>query len=412
MWIFRVKNFIVILQDRKQNRKCNMKHYVNPKFIPKDYRQCTKTVMDNIADPDITFDENGICNYYYQYLESEKKNVFKGKVGEKKLQETIQKVKAAGKGKKYDCVLGVSGGVDSTYLAYLLKKHNVRTLLIHFDNGWNSELAVKNIENIVKYTNFDLETYVMDWEEFKDIQRAYFKASVLDLEIPTDLMIFGALFKIANKHKIKYVASGNNTVTEDMLPNAFYYSKFDIVNLRNIHKKFGTIPLKKLPQMGFGQWIYYSEVKRIKWIRPLNYIPYNKTEIKKFIKKELNWTDYGGKHYESIFTRFYQGYILPKKFGIDKRKAHLSNLIASGQITREEALQELEKPPMPPEQAEEDKKYVAKKLGFTDEEFEELLNLPNVPHEFYGTDKKLRKRYFRFLKIMKPITSIIKKLRK
>ena len=216
-----------------------MKHYVNPKFIPENYQQCTKTVMDNIADPNITFDENGVCNYYYEYLEAEKKHVFKGEAGKRKLEETIEKIKKEGKGKKYDCVLGVSGGVDSTYLAYLLKEHNVRTLLVHFDNGWDTELAVKNIENIVNYTGFDLETYVMDWNEFRDIQRSYFKASVLDLEVPTDLMIFGAMYKIANKYGIKNVISGNNTVTEDLLPKSFYFTKFDYVNLKNIHKRFG-----------------------------------------------------------------------------------------------------------------------------------------------------------------------------
>lgn len=248
-----------------------MKHYVNPKFIPKNYQQCTKTVMDNIADPNISFDKDGVCNYYYEYLESEKKNVFTGEEGKRKLDETIKKIKAAGKGKKYDCILGVSGGVDSTYLAYLLKKNKLRTLLVHFDNGWNSEFAVKNIENIVNYTGFDLETFVMDWQEFKDIQRSYFKASVLDLETPTDLMIFGAMYKIANKFNIKYVISGNNTVTEDLLPKAFYYNKFDLVNLINIHKKFGTVPLKKLPKLGIYQWIYYMSIKGPKGVKLLNY---------------------------------------------------------------------------------------------------------------------------------------------
>lgn len=389
-----------------------MKHYVNPKFIPENYQQCTKTVMDNIADPNITFDEKGVCNYYYEYLEAEKEHVFTGEEGKKKLEEGIAKIKASGKGKKYDCVLGVSGGVDSTYLADLLKKHNVNTLLVHFDNGWNSELAVKNIENIVNYTGFDLETYVMDWEEFKDIQRSYFKASVLDLEVPTDLMIFGAMYKIANKYNIKYVVSGNNTVTEDLLPRSFYFTKFDLTNLLNIHKKFGSVPIKKLPKLGLMQYTYYTQVKRIEGVRLLNYVPYNKNGVKDYIIKNLGWTDYGGKHYESVFTRFYQGYILPRKWGIDKRKAHLSNLIASGQIEREEALRELENPPMPKDLAEEDKIYVAKKLGFTEEEFEAVLNLPNVPHEFYGTHENFKQSYFKFMKIVKPVTILLKKIRK
>jgi len=388
-----------------------MKHFVNPKFIPKNYRQCTKTVMDNIADPNITFDENGVCNYYYEYLESEKKNVFKGEAGKQKLKESIKKIKESGKEKKYDCVLGVSGGVDSTYLADLLKKHDVKTLLVHFDNGWNSELAVKNIENIVNYTEFDLETYVMDWPEFKDIQRSYFKASVLDLEVPTDLMIFGSMYKIANKYNIKTVISGNNTVTEGLLPKSFIYSKFDLVNLKNIHKKFGTVPIKKLPKMGLFQWSYYTAYKGIQPVMLLNYIPYIKNDVKKYIIEKLNWKDYGGKHYESVFTRFYQGYILPNKFGIDKRKAHLSNLIASRQLSREEALIELNNPPIPPDMAAEDKVYVAKKLGFSEKEFDEVLNLPNVSHEFYGTQEKLMKRYLKFMKIIKPATFLLKKIK-
>jgi len=389
-----------------------MVHYVNPKYIPENYQQCSKTVMDNIADPDITFDENGICNYYYEYLESEKENVYTGKAGEEILNKTVNQIKKEGKGKKYDCILGVSGGVDSTYLAYLLKKHNVRTLLVHFDNGWNSELAVKNIQSIVEKTDFDLETYVMDWIEFKDIQRSYFKASVLDLEIPTDLMIFGAMYKVANKYKITNVISGNNTVTEDLLPKSFNFTKFDYVNLKNIHKKFGKVPLKKLPKMGLFQLVYYTAYKKINGVRLLNYVPYIKADIKEFIKKEMNWIDYGGKHYESIFTRFYQGYILPRKWGIDKRKAHLSNIIASGQITKEEALRELENPPIPQDLANEDKIYVAKKLGFTDDEFENILNLPNIRHELYGTEEKLKARLFKFFKIVKPLTSIAQKIRK
>ncbi len=389
-----------------------MKHYVNPKFIPENYQQCSITVMDNIADPNISFDKDGVCNYYYEYLQSEKVNVFKGNEGQEKFRQTVKKLKEAGKGKKYDCILGVSGGVDSTYLSYLLKKHQLKTLLVHFDNGWNSELAVKNIENIVNYTGFDLETFVMDWEEFKDIQRSYFKASVLDLEIPTDLMIFGALYKIADKYNVKYVISGNNTVTEDLLPKSFYFDKFDLVNLTNIHKKFGSVPIRKLPKLGLFQWVFYTKIKGIQGIKLLNYIEYNKASVKNFIQKDLAWIDYGGKHYESVFTRFYQGYILPNKFGIDKRKAHLSNLIASGQITRESALLELNEPPMPEDLLRQDKIYIAKKLGFSDEEFDHLLNLPNIPHEFYGTQENFKKRYFIFMKIIKPFTLLFKLLYK
>jgi len=289
-----------------------------------------------------------------------------------------------------------------------LKQFGLKVLLVHFDSGWNSELAVANIENIVSKTGFDYETFVMDWEEFRDLQRSYFKASVIDLDVPADHMIFGALHKIANKHNIKNIISGNNYVTEWLIPKTWNYPKFDLVNLKNIHKLFGTKKLKKLPKLGVWNYAYYQLFKKIKRITILDLMDYNKAETKKVIINELNWKDYGGKHYESIFTRFYQGYILPQKFGIDKRKAHLSNLILSEQLTREEALEELKQPPMPEDLVRTDKEYVAKKLGFTNEEFDAVLKLPNVEHSYYGTDRKQRNFYFSIMRTIKPITKLLK----
>lgn len=386
-------------------------HWGRKDVIPDNYQRCTKTVMDNIADPNISFDENGVCNYYYEYLEKEKKEVFKGEKGNRLFNDTIELLKQKGKGKKYDCLIGISGGVDSTYLAYRLKKEGLRALLVHFDYGWNSELAVKNIENIVAKTGFDLETVVMNWEEFKDLQRSYFKASVLDLDVPADHMIFGSLYRVAAKYNIKYIISGHNVVTEFLLPKAWFYKKFDLTNLKNIHDKFGTVPLKELKSLGHLQFSYYVSFKKIRIVKLLNYIDYNKENIKNIIKKEVGWIDYGGKHYESVFTRFYQGYILPNKFGIDKRKAHLSNIICSGQITRAQAIEELKNPPMPEELAREDKEYFAKKLGFSDDEFDNILSLENVPHEYYGTDEKDLAKFQLLLKVLKPFTFLIKKIR-
>lgn len=384
-------------------------HWGNESFIPTNYRQCTITVMDNIADSDITFDKDGVCNYYYNYqkLVSQRAYLNNAKVRDQTFNNTIRKLKNS-KG-QYDCLLGISGGVDSTYLAYLLKENNVNALLVHFDNGWNSELAVQNIQNIVEKTGFDLETFVMDWEEFKDLQRAYFKASVLDLEVPTDHMIFGALNEVARKKKIKYLISGNNVVTEWLIPRTWNYPKFDLVNLQNIHQTFGEGKLKKLPSLGVWQNAYYQLVLRIESVTILDYVDYNKAAVKEIIKKELNWIDYGGKHYESVFTRFYQGYILPNKFGIDKRKAHLSNLILSNQLSREDALKELSELPMDEKLAKNDWEYVAKKLGFSEAEFEVVLNQKNVPHSAYGDDRKQRELYFKIMKTIKPITRLIKK---
>jgi N-acetyl sugar amidotransferase len=375
------------------------------------YRQCSLSVMDNIADPDITFDENGICNYYYDYKLAEKRMVFKGSEGRVKLSDSISRIHSRAKAGDYDCVLGLSGGADSTYLAYLAKREGLKPLIVHFDYGWNSETAVKNVENAVSKLNFDLYTYVMDWPEFKDLLRSYFLASVLDLDVPADHMIFGALFKVAEKYNIKTMLSGHNVVTEHVLPRTWNYNKFDIVNLRNIHRKFGTKPLKNLPALGLWQTAYYQLVLNIESVQLLNYVDYNKAEVKRIIQQEVGWTDYGGKHHESVFTRFYQGYILPEKFHIDKRKAHLSNLVFSGQLGREEALDELKKPTYDTDLQKEDKIFVAKKLDFTPSEFKDVLKRPNVSHEFYGTDKKQRQLYFKLMRSLKPATSLVKKIR-
>ncbi len=375
------------------------------------YQQCAISVLDTIADPDISFDENGVSNYYFEYLKAERTQVFKGAQGEQRLQELVEKVKISGKGKPYDCILGLSGGADSTYLALLAKQVGLRPLLVHFDYGWNSEIAVHNIEQAVKNTGFDLYTYVMDWPEFRDILRAYFRASVLDLDVPADHMIFGALYEVANKYGVRHLLSGNNVQTEFTLPRSWNYNKFDIVNLRNIHGQFGTQKLKNFPALGLWHFAYFQLIKRINSVQILNFVDYNKEFVKQAITKELGWRDYGGKHHESVFTRFYQGYILPVKFHIDKRKAHLSNLIFSGQLTKEEALREIRKPTYDLKLQKEDMAYVAKKLDFTLPEFKAVLSLPNRDHIEYGTDRKQRELYFRILKFIQPATRVIKKMR-
>jgi len=375
----------------------------------RQYQQCSLSVMDTIADPDIRFDENGICNYYYEYLEAERTQTLSGEEGTKKLKAIVDEIKKEGKNNQYDCILGLSGGADSTYLAWLAKQEGLRPLLVHFDYGWNTELAIQNIENAVKILGLNLFTYVIDWEEFKELQRSYFKASVLDLDVPADHMIFGALFNTADKFNIKYMLSGNNVWTEITLPKSWNYNKFDLVNLKTIHRTYGKRRFKKLPALGLWHFANYQLIKKIKSVQLLNYVPYKKEDIKSLIAKELKWRDYGGKHHESVFTRFYQGYILPNKFHIDKRKAHLSNLIFAGQLTKAEALYELSRPSYDPILQLEDKKYVAKKLGFSDDEFDEILTLPNKSHEDFGTDKHQRELYFRIMRMIKPATSLIRK---
>lgn len=374
------------------------------------YQQCSIGVMDTIADNNISFDENGISNYYYEYKVAEKQFGLKGEEGLTKQKFWAQQIINSKPKGQYNCILGLSGGADSTYLAYLAKQLNLNPLLVHFDYGWNSEIATRNVENVVKATKFDLYTVVMDWMEFKSLQRSYFKASVLDLDVPADHMIFGALFRTAMKYRIKYVLSGNNIWTEHTLPKGWNYNKFDLINLKNIHRKFENTTLKHLPRLGLWHYAYYQLVLNIKLIAFLDWQEYNRVDIIKTIQNEMGWTDYGGKHHESVFTRFYQGYILPRKFNIDKRKAHLSNLIFSGQLTREKALYELSQPSYDLTLMEDDFEFVAKKLGFSNNEFEELLTLPNVPHEIYGTDKKQRDLYFQIMKSIKPITKLSRKI--
>jgi N-acetyl sugar amidotransferase len=374
----------------------------------KNYRQCSITVMDNIADPDISFDEQGISNYYYDYKEAERTGVFTGEAGKRKLEETVKIIKEKGKGKAYDCLIGVSGGVDSTYVAYLTKQLGLRPLAVHLDNGWNSELAVKNIENIINKLGIDLFTLVINWHEFKDIQLAYLRASVVDIEVVSDQAIFSTMYKLAKEKNIGYIISGTNIVTEHIMPKSWLYKKMDYANLKDIHDRYGKVKLKTYPGFNFKKFLYYSVVLKLSPISILNYIPYNKKEIKEFIAKELDWRDYGGKHYESVFTKFYQAYILPHKFHIDKRKAHLSTLICAGQMTKEEALKELELPIYPAAELEQDKEYVLKKFGLSEKEFEEIMKLPVKRHEDFKSDAHLKRGYMNFLKKTEKIRRIIK----
>ncbi|MBC7389355.1 MAG: N-acetyl sugar amidotransferase [Opitutaceae bacterium] len=363
-----------------------------------NYRQCAITVMDNIADPDITFDKEGVSNYFYEYKKAEQENVLTGKAGEQKLHRLAEEIKKNGQGKPYDCLIGLSGGVDSTYVAYLVKQLGLRPLAVHLDNGWNSELAVMNVENIVTKLGFDLYTLVVNWEEFKDIQLSYLKASVVDIEVVSDHAIFATMYKLAKDKNIGYIISGTNVVTEHIMPPSWLYKKMDFTNLKDIHSKYGSVKIKTYPTFDFKKYVYYSAVLKLTPISILNYVPYNKQQIKELITKELDWRDYGGKHYESAFTKFYQAYILPQKFKIDKRKAHLSTLICSGQMTKEDALKELEQLLYEPAQLKSDTEYVIKKFGLTEKEFEDIMKLPVRKHEEFKTDQHLKEGYMNLLR--------------
>ena len=374
-----------------------------------DYRECVKCILNTTDDKAITFDKNGVCNHCLNY----DKLVATGIKTEKQLESKVAEMKAAGNGKAYDCIIGVSGGIDSTYVALKVKEYGLRPLVIHLDNGWNSAIAVQNINNIVSKLNFDLYTHVIDWEEFKDLQLSFLKASVVDLELTSDHAIFSVLYKLAYKYKIKYVISGFNIATEGILPKSWRGSKFDWLNIKAIQEKFGTKKLKTYPHTDFFKKAYYDMVLKIDTVQILNYLNYDKEKAKEIIIKELGWQDYGGKHFESIITRFYQGYILPTKFKIDKRKAHLSTLICSGQLTKAEAFQELRKEMYAPSQYFEDRAFFLKKFDISNAEFEAIMQLPEQPHDAYPSYETSHYVYHeKFFRAISPITKLIRNILK
>ncbi len=365
------------------------------------YTECKKCVLNTNDALDITFDENGICNYCHSYDLAVKK-LGSYETRKKWLSDKVAEMKYQNKIKTYDCILGVSGGVDSTYLAYWCKQNNLRPLIVHFDNGWNSELAVKNIENICSILGFQLHTYVINWEEFKELQLAYLKAGVIDIEVLTDHAIYTTLVKISKKYNIKYILSGYNLATEAIMPKGWVYDKLDWENIKDIYKKHGSnTSIRTFPHISFWEKLYNYWFLKIEIVQVLNYINYIKTDAKELITKELNWNDYSGKHYESIFTKFYQSYILPVKFGVDKRKAHFSTLICSGQMTKEEALKNLSLPLYDTKTIKEEKEYVLKKLGMNEKYFDELMTLKPKDHSEFKTEKNLWNKYFKLISILK-----------
>lgn len=398
------ENFTFFIREIKKIANMEMKERSSH-----SYQQCVRCVLDTNDAPLIEFDSKGICSYCRQYeIEASKLPATEAEA-EKAVHTMVENIKSSGKGKQYDCIMGLSGGVDSTYLAYKAKQLGLRPLAVHFDNGWNSELAVENIERIVTRLGIDLHTLVVDWNEFRDLQMSFFKASVIDIELATDHAILATMYKLAMKHGIKYVLSGHNIATELILPVNWYHDKRDHIHIQAIHKKFGTVPLRTYPLMtSFMKFMI--EWHQIKSARLLDYMRYNKKEVKEKIAKELGWRDYGGKHYESIFTRFYQGYVLVEKFKVDKRRAHLSNLICSGQMTRDEVIRELQIPPYSQRQFEEDFTFVLKKLNLSRAEFQDIMNLEIKKHTDYEVDRSIYDRYV-ILRMLLPFWKIFKKMR-
>ena len=297
------------------------------------YRVCTRCIMDT-SDSEIVFDEHGVCHHCHDYERRVAAEVFPPPEGHQLLAATVAQIKREGRRRRYDCILGLSGGVDSTYVAYLTKQLGLRPLALHLDNGWDSDVAVRNIHNIVRKLDIDLETHVLDWEEFRSLQLAFLRASTPDSEIPSDHAIVASLYEAARKHKVRWIMDGSNVVTEIMVPATWSHGHSDWGYIKGLNDAFGTGPLRTFPHYGFLKLhLSYWRRHRIERFPLLNYVDYDKPRAIEILKRELDWEPYGAKHYESVYTKFYQGYILPEKFGFDKRRPHLSCLINDGKIS-------------------------------------------------------------------------------
>lgn len=346
-------------------------------------QECCRCVMDTSA-PDIMFGADGHCNFC-----SELAAAMETPRPAAALDPLIQKIQAQGRGKPYDCIVGVSGGVDSSYTLHLAKAHGLRPLAVHLDNGWNSEESVNNIAALVRSLNVDLYTHVIDWRENKDLQRAMFAAHVVDIEMLMDNAMQATNYAQARKYGLRYILSGSNRATEGMrMPRGWTHCKLDARNIRAIHRRFGSVPIRTHPLISTLGFAWNRLVRRIQWVSFLDYVDYQKDAAVDCLVREHGYKPYPYKHYESVFTRFYQAYILPRKFGIDKRRAHLSTLIMAGQMTRAEAAERLLEDPYPdPKLKQQDLVFVRKKLGFTEAEFAAYLDAPPIPHRAYPSEE-------------------------
>lgn len=345
--------------------------------------------MDTSAT-DISFDEHGVCSYCTEFLSRSGHILHKEPLQRtQELNTFVAKVKAEGKGKPYDCIIGVSGGVDSSWVLVQAVKLGLRPLAVHMDNGWNSELAQNNIANLVRGLDVDLYTHVIDWNEYKKLMQAFFDANVIDIELLYDNAMLAVNYQQAAKYKIKFILSGSNQATEGMrMPKAWNWLKFDKRHIKSLGKRGGVTRLDTFPSIGTLQFIWYEFLLNIHWTPFLDYFDFNKNLAMETLKNEYGYKPYPYKHYESIFTRFYQGYILPNKFYVDKRRLHLSTLVASGQMERIEALKDLEGIPYPTTQSlEDDRKYFLKKMGWRNDELEQYIAKPCVQHSEYPTEK-------------------------
>lgn len=346
------------------------------------YRICTKLVMDT-SDPGIVFDANGVCNYYADFHKNVKPRWQTGIEGRRQLEIAVEAIKKSGKGRDFDCIMGLSGGADSSYMLHtMVTEFGLRPLVFHVDGGWNTELAVHNINCLIDKLQLDLFTEVINWEEMRDFQLAMFKSGVPHLDIPQDMAFIGVLYKFAREHGIKYILNGGNISTECVpRPLEIIYWGTDMAQIRDILKRYGTVRMRTYPFSSiFHHKIYLRYLRGVKVFKPLNYLPYIKRRAMHLLEREYGWKPYPQKHFESRFTRFFEGYWLPTRFGFDLRRADLSSLILTDQMTRDEALAQLEQPAYDPELVRQDFEYVAAKLGVSRDN---LRSYHEMPKKFY-----------------------------
>jgi N-acetyl sugar amidotransferase len=367
-----------------------------------EYKICSNCVMDT-SDTKILFDENGICDHCNDFYQNVKPNWFPNEKGEAELNKIVDKIKKEGIGKDFDCILGMSGGVDSSYLLHIaVNKFGLRPLVFHVDGGWNTDLAVSNIQVMIEKLGLDLYTEVINWEEMKDFQLAFFKSGVPHIDLPQDHAFVATLYKFADKYNIKYILNGGNISTECVRnPMDFLYYGTDMSQIRDIRRKFCT---NKLETYSFSSVLrhkfYLRYIKGVKVVKPLNYIPYVKDNALKILEETYGWTPYPQKHFESRFTKFYEGYWLPERFGFDTRRVQYSSLILTGQLTRNEALKKLKKTGYDPEVIEEDFKYIATKLGISPAELRSYFTMPKKFYWDYNNQVSLFKFGAKFLKFI------------
>jgi N-acetyl sugar amidotransferase len=349
------------------------------------YQRCTRCVMDT-TDAEIRFDAEGVCNHCRTFETLPGTQWFPNEEGRVRLERMLTDIRAEGEGKEYDSILGLSGGADSTYLALKMREWNLRPLVVHVDAGWNSELAVANIERVVKYCNYDLHTHVVDWEEMRDLHLAYLRAGIPNQDVPQDHVFFASLYRFATENGISTIFSGGNLATEGIFPASWHGSAMDAINLKAIHKRFGSRPLRSYNTISFFQYYFWFPfVKKMRTVRPLNYMPFDKAEAIAEMERTFGYKPYDRKHGESLFTKLFQNYYLPTRFGYDKRLPHYSSLIVSGQMSRDEALAKLREPLYDPRELETDITYFCKKLRISRQEFEALMSAPVHHHSDFPT---------------------------